>query len=88
MSHTDEKTTYFEEGAYGSTTKHTLYMHMNNTCDITTFYDDNGNLIFSFSDTLDRNIFEAMIGLAWPKLSPKEFKIENMSNEDREFCGI
>jgi len=88
MSHTRQKVKYFEEGAYGSVNERTLYMHMNNSCDTTTFYDENGDSIFSFEDTLDKNIFDAMIALAYTSLSTKEFMIENMNAEDRKICGI
>ena len=64
MSHTYEKIKYIESGAYGSTEEHTLYMDMNNCCDITTIYYEDGTPIFSFEDTLDDNIFEKMIELA------------------------
>jgi len=61
MSSEWEKIKYCEEGAYASTVERTLICQRNNTCDITTFYDDKGNILFSFDDTLNDNLFEKMV---------------------------
>lgn len=67
MSHLRVKTTYNEEGSYGSVEKKTLYAHHNLSCDYTTFYDHDGSVILSFPDTIDNNIFDAMASLSAPK---------------------
>lgn len=66
MSHLKIKTTYNQEGAYGSTDEKTLYCHHNNTVDVVTFYDEDGKLLFSVSDTLDNHLFDAMKRLFSP----------------------
>jgi len=40
--------------------KHTLYAFIHNGSDTTTFYDEKGNYIFSFQDTDENNLFDAM----------------------------
>lgn len=50
MSHTRVKTTYAEQGSYGSTDYKTLYCHHNYNSDFTTFYNEQGgiaNMIFN-----------------------------------------
>ena len=42
MSHVRVKTEYQVEGAYGSTEKKILYAHHNNSCDVVTFFDEDG----------------------------------------------
>jgi hypothetical protein len=45
MSHTRVKTRYAEQGAYASTDYMTLYCDHNQSCDITTFYDEKGGVV-------------------------------------------
>jgi hypothetical protein len=45
MSKTRVKTTYAEEGAYGSTEYKTLYCFHNHSCDYTTFYNEDGSIV-------------------------------------------
>ena len=61
MSHTRLKTTYKESGIWGSVVEKTVYADYNNSCDIVTFYDDDGNVIFSIEDTLAGNLLEAIM---------------------------
>lgn len=61
MSHRRHKAEYISLGAYGNEEKHTLYCHENLSCDYTTFYDEEGNVIFSFGDCDHPNIMDAMI---------------------------
>ncbi len=63
MSHRRHKIEYIELGAYGSEDKYTLYCDENLSCDITTFYDQDGAVIFSFGDTDHPNIMDAMIAI-------------------------
>jgi hypothetical protein len=92
MSHLRVKTTFHVQGTYGSTDKKTLYCHLNKSCDITTFYDEDGTYLFSFEDTEDNNLFEAMKRLASPqkeaRSSDLEEGIEHMNEEDQRKCGI
>jgi hypothetical protein len=84
MSSTCKKIKYKEEGAWGSTTEHTLYCIANGVSDYTSFYYENGELIFSFPDTMDDNIFEKMVEMInkW-KDNPN---IEKMTMEDYKKC--
>lgn len=93
MSHLRVKREYNEEGTYGSVDKFTLYCHHNLSCDYTTFYDHNGNVIFSFPDTMDNNIFDAMIDLARPYKGDVRNNtlgngISHMDLDDMKKCGI
>lgn len=66
MSHYRLKTTYNEEGAYGSVDVKNLYAHHNLGCDIISFYDHDGSFLFAVPDTLDGNILEAVNRLYAP----------------------
>lgn len=81
MSHLYLKTEYNTEGAYGSIDKHTLYAHINNSCDIVTFYEENGTILFSVEDTLENNLLDAINRLYSNK---KDSSVESMTKEDRE----
>ncbi len=83
MSHSRTKIKYYTEGAYGAIDEHYLYCHENKSCDYTTFYDEDGNCIFSFPDTLDGNVFDKMNELM--SFSPENNpKIEYWSKEDHD----
>ena len=60
MSHLFLKTEYNSEGSYGSTEKHKLYAHHNNTCDVVSIYDEDGKCIISFDDTQVNSILDAI----------------------------
>jgi hypothetical protein len=68
MSHTKVKTTYSVEGAYGSTETKTLYCHHNNSCDCTTFYDENGDVQSMHFNEWEKgnDLWDAMIRLYFP----------------------
>jgi hypothetical protein len=69
MAHQYFKTKYKEEVHYGAgcyEEEHTLYVHHNESCDIVSFYDDKGNCVLSFTDTLRNNIFDAIQRLNFP----------------------
>jgi hypothetical protein len=82
MSQERDKIKYKEEGAYGSTNERTLYCIRDGVSDYTNFYYDDGELIFSFPDTLNDNIFEKMFEMIknWrnnpniEKMTLKEYK--------------
>lgn len=66
MSHVRVKTKYNVEGAYGSIEERTLYADHNNSCDIVTFYDQDGNWLLSVEDTMDNNLLDAINRLYMP----------------------
>ncbi len=68
MSHTRVKTTYSTEGAYGSTETHELYCDHNHSNDITTFYDEDGNIMtMCFHEWEEGNdLWDAMQRLWFP----------------------
>lgn len=68
MSHTRLKTTYSEEGAYGSTEIVELYCHHNHSADYTSFYDKNGvSVRMNFNEWVTGDdLWDAMNRLWWP----------------------
>ena len=68
MSHLRVKTTYEVEGAYGSTEIGTLYCHHNNSCDIITFYTEDGEVAnMCFQEwSRGKDMWDAMIKLWSP----------------------
>tara|TARA_R110000868_G_scaffold193686_1_gene438872 strand:+ start:203 stop:472 length:270 start_codon:yes stop_codon:yes gene_type:complete len=66
MSHHRVKTTYNESGSYGSIEKRTIYADHNNSCDIVSFYDEQGDYIFSVEDTVENNLVDAINKLMYP----------------------
>ena len=68
MSHTRVKTTYSVEGAYASTETIPLYCHHNHSCDITSFYHDDGSLVqMCFGEWESGNdLWDAMLRLDFP----------------------
>jgi hypothetical protein len=91
MSHCRLKTTYNEMGAYGSVDKKTLYAHHNNSCDIVSFYDENGNFLFCVEDTMDNNLFDAIKRLfyAWEDARANKLMegVEHMEPEEFNKIG-
>jgi len=91
MSQTYLKTEYQEEAYYGAGCyyeKHKLYARHNNSCDIVTIRDENGNTILSFNDTVDNNILDAINRLLWAwddaSVSKLTEGVEHMDKEERE----
>jgi len=88
MSHYYLKTKYKEEGSYGSTEEHTLYAHHNLSCDVVSIYDEKGDCILSFDDTLDNNILDAINRLLWAWNDAMANKltegVEYLDNGERE----
>jgi len=68
MSHTRVKTTYSQEGIYGSTETVELYCHHNHSCDYTTFFWDDGSVArMSFEEWDSGNdLWDAMNRLYYP----------------------
>lgn len=85
MSSTYLKTKYNEEGAHGRTEEKILYVHHNNSVDIVTFYDENGQYLIHVEDTLDNNLLDAINRLFLGKL---EEGVELLTEEDKNKCGL
>jgi len=66
MSKHRVKTKYYTQGAYGSTEEHILYATHNNSCDITTFYEEDGTILFCVENTENNNLFDAITRLMIP----------------------
>jgi hypothetical protein len=67
MSKTRVKTTYEASGPWGSTETHDLYCKHNHSCDITTFYDSNGEVEdMVFESWSDNDKWDAMNRLWMP----------------------
>lgn len=88
MSHTRVKTEYQIEGPYGSVEKKTLYAHHHHTCDVITFYDENGKFILSVEDTMENNLIDAINRLYRPNktLSDLQDDVFYMDQDDRLKC--
>lgn len=66
MSSTRVKTEYQIEGPYGSIETKTLIAVQNSSCDIVTFFDEDGEYIFSVEDTVENNLLDAINRLYMP----------------------
>ena len=66
MSKHRVKTEYMTQGVYGSTEKNILYAEHNNSCDIITFYEEDGTVLFCVEDTERNNLFDAIQRLYTP----------------------
>ena len=66
MSRHRVKTEYVTQGAYGSLDKNILYAEHNNSCDIVTFYEEDGTILFCVEDTEKNNLFDAIQRLYAP----------------------
>jgi hypothetical protein len=91
MAHQWFKTKYKEYAYYGAgcyEEEHTLYVHINESCDITSFYNEKGECVLSYEDTLDNNIFDAMNKLVFPYkkgwFGELLDDVENLDDKDRE----
>lgn len=89
MSHYRCKTKYNTEGSYGSIDEKILYAHHNLSCDIVSFYDENGTCILSVDDTMENNMLDAINRLYSPFAefrTGKVYKdgIESISMEERD----
>jgi hypothetical protein len=67
MGSTYKKIKYKEEGSWGSTEDHTLYIQHNRSCDVTSFFYEDGTYMFSYSDTIEGNLLDAIIKYATTK---------------------
>jgi len=83
--------TYAYHGAGCYEEEHTLYVHHNESCDLVLFYDEKGECILAFEDTLKNNIFDAMNRLNFP-YKEEWFgelldDVENLNDEDRKILN-
>ncbi len=51
MSNSYKKIKYESEGPYGSIEEKWLYIRLNNSSDIISVYDDDGDMLFCFTET-------------------------------------
>jgi hypothetical protein len=86
MSHYRLKTKYNEEGYCGSTEEHTLYAHHNLSCDVVTFYDEEGRVLISIGDTIDNNLLDAINRLYAPFGSDLKLSegVEHMNQDEKK----
>lgn len=77
------KVNYNEVGNYGEIESKTLYCGYSRTCDIATVYDENGEVIFCFDDTLGDNLFDAIV-----KLCGNNWETESEPLTHEEFLKI
>lgn len=90
MSHVKVKTEYQVEVPYGSTEKRVLYAHHNNSCDVVTFFDEDGKHLFSVEDTLGNNLMDAIKRLYAPYKNSSELDddVQYMDADDRAKCAL
>ena len=83
MSSQYRKIKYESEGPYGSTEEKWLYVWSHDTVDITHVFDDNGEKLFSYSETgFDMGQALAIIGTNW-----KDKRMEELTPEDFNKIG-
>ncbi|MBF0553672.1 MAG: hypothetical protein HQK96_03860 [Nitrospirae bacterium] len=94
MSHTRIKTTYQEDDGCGGEETHTLFAHINHSCDITLFYDDHGTYLFSVH-SVKNSMLDAINRLNAPYDNLDDARhgkfskgIEWMNVEEMKKCGI
>jgi hypothetical protein len=78
MSSQYRKIKYESEGPYGSIEEKYLYIHSHDTVDVVNVYDDNGNHLFSFSET-GFDMGQALV-IAFTNWQDK--RIEKVSNDE------
>ena len=91
MSHIRIKTTYKGEGAYVSVEERTIFAHHNNSCDVITFYGEEGEVLFSVEDTMKDNLLDAINRLSAPcKINSFDLDegIEYMNEKDKKICKM
>ena len=85
MSHVFKKIAYEQEGVWGSTESGTLYCHENNSCDIVSIYNEKGQHILSYSDTMDKNLLNQLFLLVHSDIG--ENGVEWIPSEERYLIG-
>lgn len=82
MSHYRLKTTYNEEGPYGTTEEKILFVEHNLSTDRVSFFHEDGSLIFSVPDTISNNILDAINKLYTTELGNNGPEIEDVTAEE------
>ena len=91
MSHVRVKTIYKDEDGMGGEETKTLYAHHNLSCDRVIFYDEDGDFLFSLGDTVDNNMYDAIVRLYSPRTNKGQDLIDHveyMNAEDKEKCKL
>lgn len=88
MSHLRLKTKYYVEGAYGTTEERILYAHHNLTSDYVTYYDEDGEYLFTIPNTISCNMLDAINLLYNPTTLNGEYVdgIEIMNSDECKKC--
>lgn len=82
MSSSYYKTKYYCEGNYGHNDERLLYVQHNRSCDVVTFYDDDGEFLLSISDTIDNNMYDAIEKLYSPYVNDNLREDVHTSNKN------
>ena len=83
MSSQYRKIKYETEGPYGSTEEKWLYIWSHDTVDITHIFDNDGEELFSFSETgFNMGDALAVVFTNW-----KDDRMEQLTPEDRKLIG-
>jgi len=83
MSSQYRKIKYETEGPYGSTEEKWLYVWSHDTVDITSVFDDNGEMLFCYSETgFNMGQALAIIGTDW-----QNERMEMMTREEIELIS-
>ena len=88
MSHIRCKTKYNKEGSYGSVDTEVLYAHHNLSCDIVSFYDEDGDCILSVDDTMDNNLLDGINRLYAPHEYDTRSYVEGVESMNKEECEL
>ena len=83
MSSQYRKIKYEEEGSYGTTIDRYLYIWSHDTCDLVHVFDDNGEKIFTFSETG----FDMGQALAVAFTNWQDERLENLTKEDYDLIN-
>lgn len=87
MSHIRYKTKYNVEVEYGKIEERIVYVDYNNSIDIATFYDEDGEKLFVVQDTVDNNLIDAIIRL-YEQNPLTNNSVEYMTKDDLEKCKL
>lgn len=90
MSHIRVKTTFQVEDGRGGFERHTLFVHHNLSCDIVSYFNEDGQFLFSVEDTTSDNLLDAINATYAPQEKDGTLSsgIEYMTKEDCEKCKI
>mgnify|MGYP000494915386 CR=1 FL=1 len=86
MSHHRIKTKYENDTGMGIVEQKTLYMDINNSCDVVTIRDDDGSVIYSYGEG-SNNFEDALIRLI-KGMPETDDTIERWDKEDLYLHGV